>query len=203
MFCNEGTVDGCDPQKWNYDLQSDLHMRLISLQVLKSKDSSVRTRPYSQFRRHKHARYQTLEEKYTAKLGNPLTEYILFLVPKASFRLCARYINILWLIGTKVRHEYTLDLISVERAIVIQLLMCSFSHDWLLAFFFSAARLKNQPRATSGLFEDLALVPHLLISQPSHLLSNYSVFFMLPQKPQCFFFPSSSSFFQPEAYTAC
>lgn len=34
----------------------------------------------------------------------------------------------------------------------------------------------------------LVLVPHLLISQPSHLLSNYSVFFMLLQKPQCFFF---------------
>lgn len=34
----------------------------------------------------------------------------------------------------------------------------------------------------------LVLVPHLLISQPSHLLSNYSVFFMLLQKPVFFLF---------------
>ena len=97
--------------------------------------------------------------------------------------------------GKSKTHYYILNQQSFEKAIIIQQLMCSFGNDWLLAFIL-CSKTGNQPRATSGLFEDLVQVPHLLISQPSHLLNNYSVSFMLPQK-QCAFF-----FFLPEAYAA-
>lgn len=58
---------------------------------------------------------------------------------------------------------------------------------WL---FILCSEIGNEPRATSGLFEDLVLVPHLLILQPSHLLDNYSVFFRVPSKAIVFFLPA-------------
>lgn len=77
--------------------------------------------------------------------------------------------------------------------------MCSFGNDWLLAFIL-CSKTVNQPRATWGPFEASVLLSHLLISQPSHLLNNYSVFFLLSQKPSNVF--SSLSVFLPGAYKA-